>query len=161
MFDQHIINHMIKTLKERKDIGAVRRLEPLYINFEALLSILKERDLSKDTIDHINKGIDEINAFDASNVAMKRKIRQVRYTILRLLEKNHKLVVKSHYRNLWMSIGLGAFGTPIGVALGFSQGNMGLIGIGLPVGMVIGIAIGARMDIKAKVEGRQLDIEVV
>jgi hypothetical protein len=48
----------------------------------------------------------------------------------------------------------------MGTALGLSLGNMGLLGLGLPVGMFIGLAMGARMDKKAEEEGRQLNIEI-
>ena len=48
---------------------------------------------------------------------------------------------------------------PFGVLFGTSLGNMGFIGIGIPIGMAIGIAIGTSMDKKAFDEGKQLDIE--
>lgn len=79
--------------------------------------------------------------------------------ILKLLEKELKLVPKSHYRNQWMVLGMSAFGLPIGVAFGISIGNLGLLGLGLPIGMAIGIAVGTGMDEKARKEGRQLSCE--
>ncbi|MFD2597795.1 hypothetical protein ACFSQ3_02435 [Sphingobacterium corticis] len=41
-----------------------------------------------------------------------------------------------------------------------SVGNIGLLGIGLPIGMALGLAVRATMDKKAKQEGRQLDLEI-
>ena len=55
---------------------------------------------------------------------------------------------------------MSAFGIPIGLALGASQGNNGMLGAGLPIGMVIGIAVGSSLDKKAFKEGRQLDLEI-
>ena len=55
---------------------------------------------------------------------------------------------------------MSVFGLPIGAALGLSFGNMGLIGIGLPLGGCVGIFVGSQMDKKAFEEGRQLDIEI-
>lgn len=52
--------------------------------------------------------------------------------ILKLIEKELKLVPKNSYRNRWMAIGMSAFGVPIG----------------------------AGMDKKAFEEGRQLDMEI-
>ena len=46
------------------------------------------------------------------------------------------------------------------VAFGTSIGNMGLLGIGLPIGMVIGMAVGSGMDKKAVESGKQLDLEI-
>jgi hypothetical protein len=34
-----------------------------------------------------------------------------------------------------MVLGMSAFGIPMGVAFGLSMGNIGLLGIGLPIGM--------------------------
>ena len=59
-----------------------------------------------------------------------------------------------------MVVGMSAFGLPIGVAIGLSIGNIGLLGIGLPIGMGIGIIVGRLMDKKALAEGRQLDVEI-
>jgi hypothetical protein len=52
------------------------------------------------------------------------------------------------------------FGLPIGVSIGLSLGNIGLLGIGLPIGMVIGLAFGSKLDKKALTENRQLNIEL-
>lgn len=54
---------------------------------------------------------------------------------------------------------MSAFGIPMGVAFGLSIGNLGMLGIGLPIGMGIGVAAGTVMDNKAFKEGRQLDFE--
>ena len=55
---------------------------------------------------------------------------------------------------------MAAFGIPLGVAFGTSAGNMGLLGVGLPIGMVIGMAVGSDMDKKAFKDGKQLDLEI-
>ena len=69
-----------------------------------------------------------------------------------------KLVPKFYYRNLWMVLGMSAFGIPLGVAFSMSIKNMAFIGIGLPIGMAIGMIVGTNMDKKAFDEGRQLDV---
>ena len=48
----------------------------------------------------------------------------------------------------------------MGVPFGLSIGNLGMLGIGLPIGMAIGVGVGSSMDKKAFNEGRQLDFEV-
>ena len=57
-----------------------------------------------------------------------------------------------------MTLGMSAFGLPMGLALSTATDNFGLLGVGLPIGMVIGMAMGTGMDKKAKEEGRQLEI---
>ncbi|MFY8110592.1 MAG: hypothetical protein ACOVKP_01170 [Flavobacterium sp.] len=80
--------------------------------------------------------------------------------IIKLLEKELKIVPKNYYRNLWSALGMSVFGLPMGAALGLSIGNIGLLGIGLPIGMLIGMLVGSQMDKKAFQEGRQLAIEI-
>ena len=77
-----------------------------------------------------------------------------------MIEKELKLVPKNHYRNIWIGIGLAVFGTPIGVAIGASLGNMGFIGVGFAFGIPIGMIVGSMMDKKALQEGKQLDWEL-
>ncbi len=87
-------------------------------------------------------------------------MRSAELRILKLIEKEQKLVPKNTYRNRWMAIGMSVFGVPIGVAFGASLGNMAFLAIGIPIGMAIGIGLGTGMDKKALEEGRQLDIEI-
>jgi hypothetical protein len=87
---------------------------------------------------------------------LRKHIRKTQSGILKLIEKELKLVTKNHYRKTWLAVGMAAFGIPLGVAFGTSIGNMGLLGIGLPIGM----AIGSGMDKKAVESGRQLDLEI-
>ena len=91
---------------------------------------------------------------------MGKQIKKSQARIIKLIEKEHKLVTKNHYRNTWLAVGMSAFGIPLGAAFGASLGNMAFIGIGIPVGMAIGIAIGTGMDKKAFEEGKQIDLEL-
>jgi hypothetical protein len=85
---------------------------------------------------------------------------EVQKTFLTKLEKEHKLVPKHYYRNLWIPIGLSGIGLPIGVVFGFLMGNMSFLGAGLPIGLALGVIFGTYQDQKAEKEGRQLDFEV-
>jgi hypothetical protein len=40
------------------------------------------------------------------------------------------------------------------------MGNIGLLGIGLPIGMGVGVGVGSYLDKKALTEGRQLDVDL-
>jgi adenine/guanine phosphoribosyltransferase-like PRPP-binding protein len=62
--------------------------------------------------------------------------------ILKTIEKELNIVPKNHFWNLWMILGMSAFGFPLGVAFALSIDNLAFIGIGLPVGMVHRVGCG-------------------
>ncbi|MBR9921049.1 MAG: hypothetical protein GYB31_09435 [Bacteroidetes bacterium] len=150
----------IKELKDRSGISPDRKLADAYAQFNVLLTELRKRALSENVVNGINAGIDEVNSIRESGKSLKKQLRKQQAQILKLIEKEHKLVTKNHYRNTWLAVGMAAFGIPLGVAFGASMGNMAFIGIGMPVGMAIGIAVGTAMDKKAVEEGRQLNLDV-
>lgn len=125
-----------------------------------MLSILNTKKLTEEIVIVINHKIDELNSASNSEKELKTQLKKTQSSVLKLIEKEAKLVTKNHYRNTWLAIGMSVFGIPIGVALGVSLGNIGLLGIGLPLGMVIGMAVGTKMDEKARELGKQLDIEI-
>ncbi len=131
-----------------------------YTKFENLLTLLKEKTLTEEIVKVINNEIDIINEVSDSDKLIKKQLAKGQSIILKQLEKQLKLVTKSHYQNMWLALGMVTFGVPIGVAIGGSSGNMGFIGIGLPLGMIIGMLVGASFDKKALEEGKQLDIEL-
>lgn len=94
------------------------------------------------------------------NKMLLKRLRSSELRILKLIEKELKLVPRNTYRTRWMAIGMSIFGIPMGVAFGASLGNMAFLAIGIPIGMSIGIAIGTGMDKKAHEQDKQLDIEI-
>ena len=149
----------IKDLLKDPDIEQHKKLNNKFTDFEKLINALKKREIPSEIADSINKDIDEINTFSGSHKELLSHLRKTQCNILKLLEKELKLVTKNHYRNMWMAIGMAAFGIPFGVAFGASLGNMAYIGIGIPIGMAIGIGVGTAMDKKATDKGHQLDLE--
>jgi hypothetical protein len=148
--------HELKNLSDNEDF----KLNEIYALFTKLLSELEKRELPDEIVISINKDIDEINSVTNSGNELRKQIKQRLQRIIKLLEKNLKLVPKNYYRNMWMVLGMSVFGVPMGVAFGASLGNMGYLAIGLPIGLAIGIGVGDGMDKKALKEGRQLDIEI-
>jgi len=134
-----------------KELGA-------YTQFNTLIDELNKQELSDTIIVSINNEVDLINS--TSEKTRRKQLRKSQSAIVKLLEKELKLVTKNHYRNLWLAIGMAAFGIPLGVAFGVSLGNMAFLSLGLPLGMVIGMAVGAGLDKKALENGNQLDIEL-
>jgi hypothetical protein len=123
-----------------------------------LIADLQKRTLPADLIQTINSKIEAINTSTLIGKPLEKLLATTLADLLKLLEKELKLVPKHHYRTLWMLMGMSAFGLPLGVVFGMSIGNIALLGVGLPIGMGIGIALGASMDEKAKKEGRQMNL---
>ncbi len=136
------------------------KLNEIYAQFKKLLIELENRELPEEIVVSINKDIDEINSITNSGNDLRKQIKQKLQRIIKLLEKDLKLVPRNYYRNMWMALGMAVFGIPMGVAFGTSLGSMAYLGIGLPIGLAIGIGVGDGMDKKALNEGRQLDIEI-
>jgi hypothetical protein len=150
----------IKELKNREDFSNDEKLNRTYLQFGELLNELKKKDLNQDIYNIINESVDTLNVTTLNGTQLTKLFKQKQTAILKQVEKIHKIAPKNYYRNLWMLLGMSAFGLPIGVIMGSVSGNMGVLGAGLPIGMGIGIAVGMSMDKKAMNEGRQLDIEI-
>lgn len=150
----------LKELTQRQDIIGNEKVNGAYVQFGNLLHELTEKELPDEVVHTINKDIEELNSISDSGNLLKKQIQKKQSSVVRLVEKEVKLVPKNHYRNTWLVIGMAAFGIPLGAAFGASLGNMAFLGIGLPIGMAIGIAVGTGMDKKAFKEGRQLDLEL-
>lgn len=146
-------------LKDRPDIATDVKSYKVYTHFTALLTELKTRDLSPRIILFINESVTQINASSFTGTELTKAVKKAQTEILKQVEKEHKIVPKSHYRNLWMLLGFTAFGLPLGMAFGLSIGNIGLMAIGLPIGMAIGSVVGISLDKKALSEGKQLNWE--
>lgn len=150
----------IKEVIIKPGIDQHEKLHASYSQLNGLLTELTKRELSHETISSINDGINKINSISGPEKKLRKEIRNTQSRIIKLVEKEHKLVTKNHYRNTWMAVGMAVFGIPLGVAFGASLGNMAFLGLGLPIGMSIGLAVGAGMDKKAFEEGRQIDLEI-
>lgn len=140
------------TVLQQADIRLKKKVDSL----QGILKELQERELSKAVIASINTHVDEVNAFNTSDSGLSRFIAKKQTKILNILLKGHKIVPKGYYRNLWMVLGMSAFGIPLGVIFGLSLGNMAFLGIGMPIGMAVGMSMGIAMDQKAFKDNRQL-----
>lgn len=132
------------------------KLNKWVLRYKQLLHQLSLREIPDHVVVKINGKTEELNALGVSPKELSKAVQKKQEEIIRLIGKEMKLVPKHHYRNMWMAIGIAAFGIPIGTAFGSSVDNLGILGVGLP----IGLAIGAGIDQKAFEEGRQIDLEV-
>lgn len=136
------------------------KTKALYDQFQQLLNELEKKKISADTAEKVNRETALINSTALRDKDLHKMLKQKQNDIIKLLEKEHKIVPKNYYRNLWLAVGMGAFGLPIGVAFGLLIHNIALLSIGLPIGMAIGVVVGSSLDKKAEAEGKQLDVEI-
>lgn len=149
----------ITALNQRNSIFSNLKEKNSYDQLQQLLIAVAEKDIPTSIIETINQTIDSLNNIEEGNPSFRKMVKKAEANILKLLEKELKLVPVNHYKKLWMVLGMSAFGMPIGVALGISMGNLGLLGIGLPIGMGIGTLSGISQDKKALAQGKQLAFE--
>lgn len=148
-------------LRGVKNLASDTRLNQLYSQFDTLLSELRKKELLDSIIQLINNEVEEINTSDSLTTNDLRKVIKKKQTaILRLIEKDLKLVPKNYYRTLWLALGMTVFGIPLGVLAGVLLGQPGLFAIGLPIGVAIGVTVGTAMDKTAAKENRQLNLEI-
>jgi hypothetical protein len=121
---------------------------------------LRKRELPDGIVDSINKEIDKLNSIEGLSDEFKKTLKKSKSTILKVLEKEAKLVPKKYYRNLWRAMGTGIFGIPIGLIVVQKFGDIPYIMTGIPIGLLIGTAVGERKDKKALAAGRQLDVDI-
>lgn len=150
----------IKDLKTRSDIEQHKKLDLAYRQLNELITVLKTVDGTDGVAQFINNEIDLINNSSDAEKTLLSQTKKTQANILKHLEKELKLVTINHNRNLWLAIGIAAFGMPMGIVFGTTLGNMGLIALGIPIGMVLGLAVGIHLDKKASEEGLQINFEV-
>jgi len=119
----------------------------VYEKFIAILSDLKNRDLSQQQKQLIEEKLDSLNFNEKSN-NRKKHFKQKLNLFIKFLKEKLSLISKGYYTAIGMSLGMS-----FGVAFGAAFEN---VSYGLVFGMLIGLIIGATMDSKAKKEGKVL-----
>lgn len=150
----------IQNLKEKPEIDLNRKSSKKYVQFQKLINELRNKELNDDVVIIINDNINSINSISSLDNQFSKRLKSAQSKILKVIEKHHKLATENHYRNIWLALGIGAFGVPIGVVIGAITGNMAFIAIGIPIGFGIGIAIGTMIDNNLKNQGKQLALEI-
>jgi len=146
---------VIEELEKRRSEANDKKVDRSLCGMTQLIKALEQRDLPPSAINEELKKLKNILSSELSAKAINGLYR----TIVNKILKEHKLVTPKYYQNLWMVLGMTAFGMPIGVLVFTMTGNAAFISIGLPIGMPIGMAIGMQMDKKAREEGRALVFE--
>lgn len=147
----------IQSLNKRSFITN-KRLSNRYQQFNSLIALIRQKQLSNEYVDWINDCIQEVNSTPDDEKQLRLVVNEKQYEIIKLLEKELKIVPKKHYQNRWMLIGMVFIGIPLGIIAGYTLKNIDLSILGIPFGYSIGLLIGIFQDKKALSEGRQLDI---
>lgn len=147
-------------LKVRNEPGDETKLAVVYAQLRDILIELNKKEMPAHVINSLNSDIEELNTAALSEKEMMKLAKDKQAKILKLVEQEMKYVPKNHFRNIWLALGIAAFGLPLGLAFGLSIGNMAMLGVGLPIGLVMGLVVGTKLDKKAEEEGRQLDVEL-
>lgn len=149
------------TLKPVSHNSENEKVNHLLKEINRLITELNQRDLPDGLYAKIATELQIMRGFSTENEkVLKNELKKGRGRILKILEKEVRLVPKNYYRNQFTAIGITAYGIPMGVAFGAALGNMAFLGVGLPLGLAIGVAIGTQKDKKAAEEGRQLETEI-
>lgn len=153
----------IKELRVRKSIPGKKNQEA-YFYFQQFIEELQKRDLPGKIISSVNASVEEINGIPSVEKNLGREIKQHQKRIVKLVEKELKIVPRNYYQNIWLVYGMAFFGLPIGFGFTAMLGNFGLLtfglGTGMALGLAIGVSVGKHLDKKALEEGRQLDAEL-
>ncbi|TPE42460.1 hypothetical protein [Pontibacter mangrovi] len=150
---------MIEKLQEEDASNRPEKLQAAYEKLRSLLSELSARNIPADTEAGVNALVREVNTSAESGDALAKQVEEAYKGVLKLVEKELQLVPRNYHRNLWMALGMAAFGLPLGMLFATALGNYGLMGIGLPIGLAMGLGVGTSLDKKAAAEGRQLSVE--
>jgi hypothetical protein len=146
------INEARKFFEGLKSEAQKKSEKKIYEQFLGILSGLKNKDLSAEEVQWIEK---ELDSLDLRTTPAKRK----RYfrTALRKFKKYLKdtftFITKRYYSEMGVALGLN-FGILFGIVILSSLERSTGIAVGLAVGMAAGIIIGGRLDARAMKEGR-------
>lgn len=150
---------MINKCKTRENTDHNKKLVKAYSRIQLLIDELNKKEIPDQIATSINSQIKLLDSFEGSEKDLTRFINKTCTKILELVKKELGLVAKHYYQNLWMAIGISAFGMPFGILWFVVLQNPAFIAIGLPLGLPIGMAIGIQKDKKAKEENKQLQID--
>ena len=140
------VSYFKKLLNETDQKSELR----VYEKFVAMLSDLKNKDLTQEEFVLIEEELDELEL--QANVANRKKYIRKKYNLFTTFLKDKlSLTTEGYYTGI---------GIALGVAFGAAFISIFGSGISISLGMVIGLAIGAQKDAQAKKQNRVLKIKL-
>lgn len=128
----------------------VKSESKLYQKYIAVLSSLKEKDLSEIQVASINEKIASLDlAANPNN--HKKYLKQRLSELLKYLKDEYSFISEGYYTSVGIALGV-AFGAAFGAAYN--------VGLGVALGMIIGLIIGANNDAQVEKEDRVLRTKI-
>lgn len=90
----------ISDLKRRPGIESNSKLQKTLLQLEKLLAELEKQELNHTLVTSINKEIVALNSIPTSDKNLRKQIIKGQTNIIKIAEKELKLVPKNYYRNL-------------------------------------------------------------
>ncbi|MBC8060093.1 MAG: hypothetical protein H7Y18_05455, partial [Clostridiaceae bacterium] len=90
---------------ERSGIEGDNKLANLYNQFKKLIDELRKKSLPDKVVGLINEDLKVINSAAQNGNDFKKLIKQKQSKIIKLVEKEAKIVPKNYYRNVWLAVG--------------------------------------------------------
>ncbi|MDO6390620.1 hypothetical protein Q4E40_10820 [Pontibacter sp. BT731] len=150
---------MIPKLQLREGIAQSETLAEEFDRMQKLIDALNSKAIPEGIAAAIMQQLEPLNRLEIPAPQHAAKLKETRGAILKLVEKQLKLVPQKHHQKLWMALGISALGIPFGIVFALTLKNFAFLGLGMPIGIGMGIAVGTKLDEQAKAEGRQLDLE--
>ncbi|WP_299984158.1 hypothetical protein [uncultured Pontibacter sp.] len=150
---------MIPKLQPRAHVVQSEKLTREFDDMQRLIDALNSKEIPEGIATAITQQLEPLNSQGIPAEQYTARLKETRSSILKLVEKQLKLVPQKHHQKLWMALGMTALGLPFGVVFALMLKNFAFLGLGMPIGMGIGIGVGTKLDEQAKAEGRQLDLE--
>ena len=126
----------------------------IYKKFILVLNGLENRNLSTSQKDLIEQELTALNLKQQTK-SRKKHIRKKSNEFVKFLESEFSFVLKDHYANYGLSIGM-VFGVAIGTAIFRDSGG---ITTGMCLGMLIGYIVGQYMDKEASKNNKVLIVD--
>jgi len=143
---KEFLSNLLKNSTEKREIK-------VYQKFIGIITSIENRELSTNQIDLIEQ---ELSILDLNQPTKNRKkyIRKKSNEFVKFLETEFSFVLKGHYTNYGLSIGM-VFGIAIGTGVFRDSGGSTT---GMCFGMLIGYIVGQYLDNEAAINNRVLTI---
>ena len=135
--------------------GTVKKPEiRLYEKYIAVLSDLKNKDLSENQLTSIEAALTELK-LDANTGNRKKYLQKQFENFSKYLKKEFSFIIEGYYTTMGIALGV-LFGTVCGSVFGsLFERSLG-ISLGISFGLLIGVVVGKYLDAEAEKQNRVL-----
>lgn len=147
-------------LKEVETSSKQNALYKTYLEYNHLLSEIKDFQLPDPIIRSINRDIEQLNYTSRSGGRKRRLIKQKINKVTKILRREVNIVPKRYHQSQWTMVGLLLLLIFIPIFIIYDISNSGLFALLIMLVALGCFFYGRSLDKKAKQEGRQLKINI-